>query len=101
MLDIARFCLLRGAGQIWAMYHEGMMRDFKVTIDQNKRIGASFIEESAVSHINVTHDVVYAKPGVKPLKYDVFSPKGGRHNSALDVPIAACRRHAPQRSRAG
>src|SRR5262245_3692584 len=66
-------------GQFGQMYHEGMTREFKVTIDQNKRIGASFIEESAVSHINVTNDIVYAKPGVKPLKYDVFSPKGARN----------------------
>lgn len=66
-------------GQFGQMYHEGMTREFKVTIDQNKRVGTSFIEESAVSHINVTNDVVYAKPGVKPLKYDVFSPKGARN----------------------
>ena len=66
-------------GQFGQMYHEGMTREFKVTIDQNKRVGASFIEASAVSHINVTNDVVYAKPGVKPLKYDVFSPKGARN----------------------
>ena len=66
-------------GRFGQMYHEGMTREFKVTIDQDKRIGASFIEESAVSHINVTHDVVYAKPGVKPLKYDVYSPKGARN----------------------
>ena len=66
-------------GRFGQMYHEGMTREFKVTIDQNKRIGASFIEESAVNHINVTNDVVYAKPGVKPLKYDVFSPKGARN----------------------
>ena len=25
------------------------------------------------------HDIVYAKPGVKPLKYDVFTPKGARN----------------------
>jgi acetyl esterase/lipase len=66
-------------GRFGQMYHEGMTREFKVTIDQNKRIGASFIEESAVSHITVTNDIVYAKPGVKPLKYDVFSPKGARN----------------------
>jgi acetyl esterase/lipase len=66
-------------GRFGQMYHEGMTREFKVTIDQNKRVGASFIEESAVSHINVTNDIVYAKPGVKPLKYDVFSPKGARN----------------------
>ena len=50
------------------MYHEGMGRDFKVTIDQDKRIGASFIEEAAVKDLVVTHDVAYAKPGLKPLK---------------------------------
>ena len=69
-------------GRFGQMYHEAMTREIKVTIDQNKRIGASFIEESAVNHVNVTHDVVYAKPGVKPLKYDVNSPKGAR-----DLPI--------------
>ena len=66
-------------GRFGQMYHEGMTPEFKVTIDQNKRIGASFIEESAVSHINVTNNVVYAQPGVKPLKYDVYSPKGARN----------------------
>ena len=69
-------------GRFGQMYHEGMGREFAVTIDQDKRIGASFIEEAAVGHIDVTHDVVYAKPGVKPLKYDVFSPKGAR-----DLPV--------------
>jgi len=66
-------------GRFGQMYHEAMTREVKVTIDQNKRIGASFIEDSAVNHLNVTHDVVYAKPGVKPLKYDVYSPKGARN----------------------
>jgi len=66
------------AGRFGQMYHEGMARDWKVTIDQDKRIGASFIEESAVKDLVVTHDVVYAKPGVKTLKYDVFAPKGAR-----------------------
>src|SRR5262245_44048613 len=66
-------------GQFGQMYHEGMTREFKVTIDQNKHIGASFIEASVVNHINVTNDVVYAKPGMKPLKYDVYSPKGARN----------------------
>lgn len=66
-------------GRFGQMYHEGMTREFAVTIDRDKRIGASFIAESAVNHINVTHDVVYAKPGVKPLKYDVYSPKGAKN----------------------
>lgn len=66
-------------GQWGPMYHETMTPEFKVTIDRAKHIGASFIEQTAVDHINVTHDVVYAQPGVKPLKYDVFSPKGAKH----------------------
>ncbi|HVZ24373.1 MAG TPA: alpha/beta hydrolase, partial [Vicinamibacterales bacterium] len=37
------------------------------------------IEAAAVKDIVVTNDIVYAKPGVKPLKYDVFSPKGARN----------------------
>src|SRR5215213_4559690 len=52
-------------GRFGQMYHEGMTPQFKVTIDQNKRIGASFIEAAAVKDLVVTHDVVYAKPGVK------------------------------------
>jgi acetyl esterase len=65
-------------GQWGAMYHESMTPVFKVTIDRDKHIGASFIEKSAVAHIDVKHNIVYAKPGVKPLKYDVFTPKGAK-----------------------
>ena len=65
---------------IWGqMYHESMTETFKVTIDQEKHIGASFIEKIAVSHVNVIQDVVYAKPGVKTLKYDVFTPEGAEN----------------------
>jgi len=66
-------------GRFGQMYHEGMTPAFAVTIDRDKRIGASFIEEAAVNHVNVTQDVVFAKPGVKPLKYDVYSPKGAKN----------------------
>ncbi len=66
-------------GQWGQMFYESMSPVFKVTIDKEKHIGASFIEKSAVADINVTQDVIYAKPGVKPLKYDVFSPKGAKN----------------------
>ena len=66
-------------GRFGQMYHEGMTPQFKVTIDQDKRIGASFIEAAAVKDLVVTHDVLFAKPGVKPLKYDVYAPKGARN----------------------
>jgi acetyl esterase len=67
------------AGRWGQMFFESMESPFKVTIDQDKHLGASFIEKAAVAHINITQDVVYAKPGVKTLKYDVFSPKGAKN----------------------
>ena len=67
------------AGRFGQMYHEHMAPEFAVTIDRDKRVGASFIEAAAVSHVDVTQDIVYAKPGVKPLKYDVYAPKGARN----------------------
>ena len=64
-------------GRWGAMYHEGLTETFEITIDRDKSIGASFIEADAVAHIDVRSDIVYAQPGVKPLKYDVYTPKGG------------------------
>jgi acetyl esterase/lipase len=66
-------------GRFGQMYHEGMTREFAVTVDQDKRVGASFVDEAVVKDITVKPDIVYAKPGVKPLKYDVFMPKGARN----------------------
>jgi acetyl esterase len=66
-------------GRWGAMFYESMTPTFKVTIDKDQSIGASFIETAAVSHVNVKQDIVYAKPGVKPLKYDVFTPKGAKN----------------------
>jgi len=60
------------------MYTEFPAPPFRVTVDREMHIGVSYIEESAVDHINVTQDIVYAKPGVKTLKYDVYSPKGAK-----------------------
>lgn len=69
-------------GRWGAMYHESLTPEFQVTIDQNKSIGASFIEADRVAHLNVTHNVVYAHPGKKKLKYDVYSPK-----EAMSLPV--------------
>ena len=66
-------------GRFGQMYHEALTSPFKVTIDRDKRIGASFIETAALKDVVVTHDIVFAKPGVKPLKYDVYAPKGARN----------------------
>lgn len=69
-------------GRWGAMYHESLIDEFEIAIDQEKRIGASFIEADAVSHVDVRHNIVYAKPGKKELKYDVYSPK-----DAKDLPM--------------
>jgi acetyl esterase len=66
-------------GMWGSMYHESPASPFKVTVDQDKHIGVSFIEKSEVDHINVINNVVYAKPGVKQLKYDVYVPKGAKN----------------------
>lgn len=58
---------------------EGFTSPMKITVDKDMSIGAVFVEKSLVENLNVTHDVVFAKPGVKSLKYDVFSPKGARN----------------------
>jgi acetyl esterase len=65
-------------GRWGAMYYESMTPTFKVKVDKDMSIGASFIEKSAVDHVTVKQDIVYAKPGVKTLKYDVFTPKGAK-----------------------
>lgn len=66
-------------GRFGTMYYESMTPKFEVVVDRDKHIGASFVENSAVAGITVTQDVVYAKPGVKPLKYDVYVPKGAKN----------------------
>jgi acetyl esterase len=75
VLDAGYFSVPGKWGQ---MYTEFMVSPFKVTIDRDKHVGASFIQKSAIDHINVIQDIVYAKPGVKTLKYDVYSPKGAK-----------------------
>lgn len=66
-------------GRFGQMYHEAPTREFKVTVDQNTRVGASFIDEAAVKDLVVTNDVVFAKPGKKVLKYDVYARRGARN----------------------
>jgi len=66
-------------GMWGTMYYESMVSPFEVTIDKDKHIGASFIKASELEGFKVIQDVVYAKPGVKTLKYDVFSPNGAKN----------------------
>ena len=49
-----------------------------ITVTKDMTIGATFVERSLVNNLNIYRDIVYAKPGKKELKYDVFAPKGGK-----------------------
>lgn len=71
--DSGYYCI---PGRWGSMYYESMTNPFIITVDQDQRIGVSFIESKALEGFRVIQDVVYAKPGVKPLKYDVFIPDG-------------------------
>lgn len=67
-------------GGMWGTTsYENFSSPMKITVSKDMSIGATFIEKSLVENLKVTHDVVYAKPGVKALKYDVFAPKGARN----------------------
>ncbi|WP_303920235.1 alpha/beta hydrolase [Draconibacterium sediminis] len=61
------------------MYHECMASPYEVVINQDTKLGASFIEKHEVDHLMVAQNIPYAKPGVKQLKYDVFAPEGARN----------------------
>ena len=55
-------------GQWGMMYYEEVTPEFKVKVDKNMNVGACFVPEATESNLNVVQDVVYAQPGVKPLK---------------------------------
>ena len=61
------------------MFYESMTPVFEVTVDRDKTLGASFIEKTALEGFTVKQDIVYAQPGIKKLKYDVFSPNGAKN----------------------
>ena len=66
-------------GVFYPTYKESMVPEFTVKVDHNiMSIGASIIEAERLQGYKAIQDVVYAKPGVKPLKYDVFIPDGAK-----------------------
>ncbi|WP_310586721.1 alpha/beta hydrolase [Telluribacter sp. SYSU D00476] len=67
-------------GGMWGTTsYESFSPTMKITVTKDKKIGATFVPRSLVKDIKVTQDVVYAKPGIKPLKYDVYSPKNAKN----------------------
>lgn len=65
---------------VWGVgYIESMVNTFEVVEERDTTINALFLPESEFSGFTVIQDVVFAQPGIKPLKYDVWSPTGARN----------------------
>lgn len=61
-------------------FKESMEPEFQVNVKNDiMSLGASVMEAERLKGHRVIQDVVYAQPGVKPLKYDVFIPDGARN----------------------
>lgn len=67
------------AGPWGPMYFESTEATMEVTLTQDISLGASFLPEKDVAGFSERQDILYAQPGVKPLKYDVFIPEGARN----------------------
>lgn len=58
---------------------ESSLSTLELTVTKDLVVGATFIPADQIKGVKVTYDVVYAQPGVKKLKYDVYSPEGAKN----------------------
>ena len=66
-------------GMFYPTYKESLKPEFTIKVDHPiMSIGASIVEASRMQGYKTVEDIVFAKPGVKPLKYDVFIPDGAK-----------------------
>lgn len=74
------YYLSMSKGMFYPTFKEAMTPEFQVTVNSDiMSLGASIMEASRAEGHRVIQDVVYAQPGVKPLKYDVFIPDGAKN----------------------
>lgn len=67
-------------GGIWGTTsQESFSPIMKIPVTMDMKVGATFIPLSLVENVRVIQNVVYAQPGIKPLKYDVYSPKDAKN----------------------
>lgn len=71
-------CGYKAMGGRFAYFTEYTSQEFEVTVDGACSVGASFVEPELVKGITRINDIVYAKPGVKELKYDAYIPDGAK-----------------------
>ena len=62
----------------WAYYNECCAPESLLVMRDNMTVGASFRPKKEFADLNITNNVVYARPGKKALRYDVYSPRGAR-----------------------
>ncbi len=73
-------------GGMWGTTdYESFVPKMKINVTKDMQVGATFIPSSLIDNVKVTQDVVYARPGVKPLKYDVYAPKGAKMLPAIII----------------
>ena len=74
------YCLSFSGGMFYPTYKEVMNPEFQVKVEGDiMSLGASIMEAERLQGHRVIQDVVYAQPGVKPLKYDMFIPDGAKN----------------------
>ena len=74
------YYLSMSGGMFYPTFKEVMTPEFQVKVEGDiMSIGASIMEAERLEGHRVIQDVVYAQPGVKQLKYDVFIPDGAKN----------------------
>ena len=66
------------------MYLESMQSPLQFTLTEDTTVGALFLPQTEFAGYKLISDVVFAQPGVKPLKYDVWTPA----NVSTPLPLA-------------
>lgn len=73
-------CAFQGIQYQWGRtYNETNDNPGTIVADRDMTIGAAFLPQDDFKDIKVTKNIVYAKPGKKTLKYDVYAPKKARN----------------------
>lgn len=74
------YYLSMSEGMFYPTFKESMVPEFQVTVNSDiMSLGASIMEAYRLEGHRTIQDVVYAQPGVKPLKYDMFIPDGAKN----------------------
>jgi len=66
-------------GQWWQYYNQFPRNPASFMLTADMELGAAFIPSEEMDGFSVIQDVIYALPGVKALKYDVFTPDNAKN----------------------